>query len=129
MKYKISWEMKLKKGLQLPVYSDWLDGPFTLQVGEQLETSGNALNIVFTDEMDQSWSLKELKKLNKKLDEEPQEIELYFDGGFQKGSLSAGLGVVIYYKKGERQYRFRANELIHEMDTNNEAEYAALYYA
>ena len=32
---------------------------------------------------------------------------------------------VIYYKQ-ERKYRLRANELISGLDTNNEAEYAAL---
>ena len=41
----------------------------------------------------------------------------------------AGLGIVIYFKQGKKKYRLRVNELIHQMDTNNEAEYAAFHYA
>ena len=41
----------------------------------------------------------------------------------------AGLGIVIYYRQGKKKYRLRVNESIDEMETNNEAEYAALHYA
>ena len=54
---------------------------------------------------------------------------VYFDGGFYPDTHQAGLGVVIYFRQGKKKYRLRANELIDEMETNNEAEYAALHYA
>lgn len=129
MRYKISWQMKLKKGLQIPVTSDWLEGNMAELVGEQLAQSGQALNIVFFDEMGQSWTWKEMKKLNKKVIEEPQDIVVYFDGGFQADKWVAGVGVVIYYKIGEESFRFRGNEVFSELESNNEAEYAALYFA
>ena len=49
-------------------------------------------------------------------------VALYLD------SFQAGLGAVIYFRQGKKKYRVRANEKIDEMESNNEAEYAALYY-
>ena len=76
-----------------------------------------------------TWNLKEMKKLVTEVEEEPHEVMVYFDGGFNKQTLQAGLGIVIYYRQGKKKYRLRVNELIHQMDTNNEAEYAAFHYA
>lgn len=39
----------------------------------------------------------------------------------------AGIGIVIYYDKGKEKYRYRLNARLHELESNNEAEYAALY--
>lgn len=129
MKYKIEMTYKIKGGQAVPFTSDWLDSDTTLQIGEELEKSGKVMNLTFTDEMNTSWSLKELRKLTVEIESEPHDIILYFDGGFHKEVSQAGLGVVIYYKQGKKNYRIRVNELITEMDTNNEAEYAALYFA
>lgn len=85
--------------------------------------------ITFYDEFEVAWTRKELEKLLMKVDSEPHEITIYFDGGFNHATNQAGLGVVVYYKQGEKQYRIRVNELISEMETNNEAEYAALFFA
>jgi ribonuclease HI len=79
--------------------------------------------------MGQSWTLKEVKKLSEEIEEDPHHIMVYFDGGFNKDTYQAGLGAVIYFRQGKKKFRLRANELIDEMDSNSEAEYAALYYA
>ncbi|MDQ0155144.1 ribonuclease H family protein [Robertmurraya andreesenii] len=129
MKYKLEMDFKIKGSKIVPFVSDWLDSETALACGEELEKTGKAMNISYTDEMNSSWSLKELRKLTAEIEEEPHDITVYFDGGFDKNVNEAGLGVVIYYKQGKKNYRLRANELIKEMDTNNEAEYAALYFA
>jgi ribonuclease HI len=41
--------------------------------------------------------LKELEKLTEELAHEPDDITVYFDGGFDKTSGRAGLGIVVYY--------------------------------
>ena len=69
-----------------------------------------------------------MKKLMVEIEEDPHEVMIYFDGGFKQDSYQAGLGAVIYFRQGKKKYRIRANEKIDEMETNNEAEYAALYY-
>ena len=100
-----------------------------ITAGEDIEKSGKVSELHFYDEMGQEWNLKEMKKLVTEVEEEPHEVMVYFDGGFNKQTLQAGLGIVIYYKQGKKKYRLRVNELIHQMDTNNEAEYAAFHYA
>lgn len=70
-----------------------------------------------------------MKKLLTEIEEEPHDILVYFDGGYLKESNQAGLGAVIFFKQGKKKYRIRANERIDQMDSNNEAEYAAFYFA
>lgn len=129
MKYQIEMQYKITGNRKVLFTSDWLDADMALIAGEQLEKSGKATDLSFIDEMNSSWSLKELRKLSAEIEEEPHDIKVYFDGGFNKDTTEAGLGAIIYYKKGKKNFRLRANELIEQMDTNNEAEYAALYYA
>lgn len=69
-----------------------------------------------------------MRKLLMEVEEDPHDITVFFDGGFNKETSQAGLGAVIYFKQGKKKYRVRANELFDEMDNNNEAEYAAIYY-
>lgn len=52
----------------------------------------------------------------------------YFDGGYEHDTLLAGLGVVIYFKQNNQSYRIRRNSRLQEIESNNEAEYAAFYY-
>lgn len=129
MKYKIEMQYKITGNRKVFFTSDWLESELALITGEQLEKSGKATELSFVDEMNSNWSLKELRKLSAEIEEEPHDIEIYFDGGFNKATNEAGLGAIIYYKKGKKNFRLRANELIDQMDTNNEAEYAALYFA
>lgn len=129
MKYKIAMKYKVKGSPSVSFTSEWMDSELAKQTGEQLEKSGKISELFFIDEMNSEWNLKELRKLTAEIETEPHDISLYFDGGFDKDTNEAGLGVVIYYKQGKKNLRLRRNELIKEMDTNNEAEYAALYFA
>jgi ribonuclease HI len=128
MKYKCEWNYILKGKERIQLTSDFFTGDIAIQFGEELEKTGKANNLVFYDELGTSWTYKELKKLVTEIEEDPNEITVYFDGGFQKDTNQAGLGVVIFFKQGKKKYRIRANEKFDEMETNNEAEYAALYY-
>lgn len=128
MKYKLEWKYKIKGKEGIYFTSDWLSGELALQAGEELEDSGKAAEISFNDEAGTSWTVKEMRKLLAEIEEEPHDITMYFDGGFDKGTNRAGLGAIVYYNQGKKKYRLRANQLVEEMDTNNEAEYAAFYF-
>lgn len=129
MKYRLEWNHKLKSNEKVQFSSEWVSGETAIEIGEELERTGKVSDLYFYDEKGTSWILKEMKKLLTEIEEEPHEITVYFDGGFQKETNQAGLGAVIFFKQGKKKYRIRANECIDEMDTNNEAEYAAFYYA
>lgn len=72
---------------------------------------------------------KRAKKYLKSLETEPTEVEVYFDGGFNREEKLAGLGIVVYYKQNGKNYRLRTNQLAEYLTSNNEAEYAALNLA
>lgn len=129
MKYKMEWQYKLKGKEKIQFTSEYIAGESAIQAGDELEKIGKAADLYFYDEMGTAWTLKEMKKLVSEIEEDPHEITVYFDGGFKKENTQAGIGVVLYFKQGKKKYRIRANQRIDEMDTNNEAEYAALYYA
>lgn len=129
MKYKLEWKYRVKGNNPVLFFSDYLDSDLAIQTGEELEKSGKAIDLVYYDEMGTSWTLKEMKKLTAEIEIEPHDAVVYFDGGFNKETYEAGLGAVIYFKQGKKRYRLRANEQIEQMETNNEAEYAALYFA
>ncbi|WP_102274825.1 reverse transcriptase-like protein [Cytobacillus massiliigabonensis] len=128
MKYKLEWKYKLK-GTEGAIFtSEWLDGELALQIGEDLEKSGKASDLFYQDERGTTWITKEMKKLLEEIEEDPHDLTIYFDGGFNKKTFQAGLGAVIYFKQGKKKYRIRANELFDEIENNSEAEYAAMYY-
>lgn len=129
MNYKMEWYYKLKGNEKIWFSSDFIAGELAIKAGEELEKSGKASDLFFYDEIGTSWTIKEMKKLLIEIEEDPHEITVYFDGGFQKETNLAGLGVIIFFKQGKKKYRIRANEQFEEMETNNEAEYAALHFA
>ncbi|OCA90861.1 hypothetical protein A8F94_03030 [Bacillus sp. FJAT-27225] len=129
MKYRLEWDFKMKGSDNVHFSSDWLEGEAALSVGEELERTGKAVDISFEDELGTSWTLKEMRKLLEETEEDPHDVIVYFDGGFQKETYEAGLGAVVFFKQGKKKYRVRANEKIAEMETNNEAEYASMYFA
>ncbi|WP_026581146.1 reverse transcriptase-like protein [Bacillus sp. J33] len=128
MKYKVEWKYILKGNEDILFASDWIDSELALKVGEDIEKSGKGKDVTYYDEIGTSWSTKEMKKLLTEVEEDPHDITIFFDGGFNKETNQAGLGAVIYYKQGKKKYRVRSNELFDEMDNNNEAEYAAIYF-
>jgi ribonuclease HI len=129
MQFKIEWKYKGKGHAPVKFESEPVSGETALQIGEELERTGKAVDLIFYDEMGADWNLKQLRKLLAEMDEEPSNLVVYFDGGFDKEKKMAGLGTVIYYQQGKKKYRIRVNERFDEMETNNEAEYAALYFA
>lgn len=50
--------------------------------------------------------IKGNKKLSKQVEEEPQEILVYFDGGYDVQTKEAGVGICIYYKKEMQNTEF-----------------------
>jgi ribonuclease HI len=129
LKYRLEWMYKLKSNEKVQFSSEWVPGEMAIQIGEELEMTGKVSDLFFYDEKETSWILKEMKKLMTEIEEDPHEITVYFDGGFQKETNQAGLGAVIFFKQGKKKYRIRANDRIDQLENNNEAEYAAFYYA
>jgi ribonuclease HI len=130
MKYKLEYKYRIKNIDPLSLTSNnFLAAEDAIIAGEELEKTGKVFDLEFHDEMGSTWTLKEMKKLTEEIEEEPHDVIVYFDGGHDINSNRAGIGAVIYYKQGKKKFRLRANEVIDEMETNNEAEYAALYFA
>ncbi|MFT8322206.1 MAG: reverse transcriptase-like protein [Bacillus sp. (in: firmicutes)] len=129
MKYKLEWKYILNKGNEAYFTSDWMSANLAIIIGEDIEKSKKGKELLYYDEKGTAWNLKELKKLSEIVEEEPHDFLIYFDGGYDKEEKRAGIGVVLFYHQGKKKYRIRANELFHEMRTNNEAEYAAFYHA
>lgn len=98
-----------------------------LFLGEDFEKTGRTKEIIFYDTSDQAWTKKELQKLLKGIETEPQEIVTFFDGGYDIQTHKAGLGIVIYFTQSNKQYRLRKNAVFEEINSNNEAEYAAFW--
>ncbi|HDX9590954.1 TPA: reverse transcriptase-like protein [Bacillus pseudomycoides] len=128
MKYKITWLYRTKHGLETNLETDFLRLEEAMQFAADFEKTGRAKGLVFHDDMGVEWTLKEAKKLSKQVEEEPQDLTLYFDGGYDIETKEAGVGISIYYKKQGKMYRIRRNAYIEGIDDNNEAEYAALLY-
>lgn len=129
MKIKIELTYKVPKGPLASFVSSELEPDQALQLANDLEKTGRAKDMKLIDSHDHSWTVKDLKKWVKGIQSEPHNIRIYFDGGFDLETRSAGLGFAIYYNQGEGSYRIRKNALIEELASNNEAEYAALHLA
>ncbi|TYS18866.1 reverse transcriptase-like protein [Rossellomorea vietnamensis] len=127
MKMKVIWNYNGKIPENITFESDWMNRKFVDYLIEDLMRTGRAKNIIIRDEMENEWSRKEFLKLKEELEQEPENITVYFDGGYDKENALAGLGMVVYYQKGGEDFRIRKNEKLLELDNNNEAEYAALY--
>jgi ribonuclease HI len=100
-----------------------------LSVAEELMKTGRTKNILFLDEHDSTWTLKEIKKYIKEMETEPSNVTVYFDGGFNLESRISGLGCVIYFEQNGKKYRLRKNLTLNGLSSNNEAEYAALHFS
>ncbi|TLS37501.1 reverse transcriptase-like protein [Pseudalkalibacillus caeni] len=129
MEVFIEWNYHMPKGPSVTFTSDYMLIKQAILLAKDIEKTGRVKELWFIDRDGYRWTKKNLEKMNKKKAEEPDEFFVYFDGGFEKHTLQAGLGVVIYYKMGETEKRIRMNEKIGQIDNNNEAEYAALWLA
>ncbi|MBM7647925.1 ribonuclease HI [Bacillus ectoiniformans] len=123
---KIKWTYSFK-GRKTDFESDWMEKSEVLPIVNDLQKTGRVKTLSIMDELHNEWTLKEFAKLDKQLDEEPSDVQLFFDGGYNLSLNEAGIGVVIYYKKNDKNYRVRMNERLMQLESNNEAEYAALH--
>jgi ribonuclease HI len=124
----IQWKYVSSKKQEIVLTSDLLPAEKALMIAEDFEKTGRVKELLFIDEQETSWTKKELTKLLKELETEPHDIVAYFDGGFDKQTQKAGVGTVIYYKQNHQRYRLRANQMLDEIESNNEAEYAAFWF-
>lgn len=97
-------------------------------IAEDMLKTGRVQICEFYDDTNQTWTLKQLKKYTEEIADQPHRITVYFDGGFDVKTNVAGLGCVMYYEQNNTKYRKRVNAMIQEMESNNEAEYAALHF-
>jgi ribonuclease HI len=118
---------KMKKNRAIELTSEWVSSEEAIRLAEDWQSKGPFLSIRIEDRMEREWTLKEFKKLNEEVESEPDEIDLYFDGGYDFQSKKAGIGIVIFYSKGKQRFRRRKNMLLEQLESNNEAEYAALF--
>lgn len=129
MKVHIEVTYKTSKGAEAVFTSESLQGAHALLIAEDFERTGRVKSIKFVDMYEQEWGLKKLKEYMKEYETEPHNITVYFDGGFDLGTKMAGLGCVVYYEQNGKSYRLRKNAKVEELESNNEAEYAALHLA
>ena len=118
---------KTPKGTEATFTSDEMHIGKAVLIAEDIEKTGRRQKITFFDSYENTWSLKELKKYMEEVQTEPHNVTVYFDGGFDLKTKKSGLGCAIYYEQNEKSYRLRKNALVEELDTNNEAEYAAFH--
>ncbi|WP_026905806.1 reverse transcriptase-like protein [Paucisalibacillus globulus] len=129
MKIKLEIIYKTPKGTEGTFSSDEMNPEKALLLAEDLERTGRIKSMTFYDNHDTTWMLKELRKYVNSVEDEPHNIVVFFDGGFDVETKNSGLGCVIYYEQGGKQFRIRKNALVEELNTNGEAEYAAMHLA
>lgn len=129
MNIRIEWSYKTPKGQETTFSSEEMPAAIALVIAEDLERTGRSKNISFVDGFDSSWTVKEMKAYLKGIETEPHNVVVYFDGGYERLTRKAGLGCVIYYEQNGKSYRLKANTTLDALISNNESEYAALYYS
>ena len=128
MKIRIEWTYKIPKGQEAVFTSEEMQAVAAMAIAEDLGRTGRVKELHFVDQFDSSWTVKELKAYLKGIETEPHNVTVYFDGGYERTTRSAGLGCVIYYEQNGKAYRLRTNAKLNELTSNNESEYAALHF-
>lgn len=125
----IEWKYKTTKNSEVLLTTETMPAKKALVIANDFMKTGRTKSLVFYDDQNNKWSQKEFEKLLIEVQEEPQSVEVYFDGGFEVNSKKTGTGIVIYYSKNNKEFRIRENRQLDELESNNEAEYAALWQA
>lgn len=128
MKIRIEWTYKIPKGQEAIFSSEEMPAEAAMAIAENIEQTGRSKNLRFVDQFDSSWTVKEMKVYLKGIETEPHNVVAYFDGGYELNLRNAGLGCAIYYEQNGKSYRLRTNTKSDELSSNNESEYAALYF-
>ncbi|NCU17255.1 reverse transcriptase-like protein [Pallidibacillus pasinlerensis] len=129
MEFKIIMQYETKTKILTSFESEWIDGKDIIHLIDDLEKTGRVKSMEIQDETGLSWTKKELNKLLTKIEAEPDNLTLYFDGSYNKSTGEAGVGAALYYRLGDEKIRHRWNEKIDYLQSNNEAEYIALHFA
>ncbi|HAM79777.1 reverse transcriptase-like protein [Ornithinibacillus bavariensis] len=129
MKLFIEWKYKTPTGTEIGFKSEEITPEKALLLAEDIVKTGRVRQLTLYDQYDTTWTIKELKKYVTKVEAVPHDITVFFDGGFDGNTKKSGLGCAIYFEQGGKQYRIRKNALVEELNTNGEAEYAALHLA
>ncbi|WP_088009007.1 ribonuclease H family protein [Indiicoccus explosivorum] len=129
MKGKLSFTYETPKKRRLVFTSAELSAEDAILFAGDLDKTGRAKDVEFIDRHDSSWTMKELKGYVKGVETDPHNVRVFFDGGFNRETKRAGLGCAIYYEQNGKKYRLRRNAPADGIDSNNEAEYAAFFFA
>lgn len=129
MNVRIECVYRTPKGIETRIQTDEINADQVLKLVEDMEKTGRIKNISIVDSLGNEWNVKEFKAYTKEVETEPHDIKVYFDGGFDIETKKSGLGCAIYYEQNGKSFRLRTNALVEELDSNNEAEYAALHLA
>ncbi|SDJ78711.1 ribonuclease H family protein [Sediminibacillus albus] len=127
MNVRIELTYQTPKGTETGFSSAEMRAGKAILIVEDLERTGRLKNAIFIDSQENQWTMKELKELIKEIQTEPHDVTVYFDGGFDLEAKSSGLGCAIYYQQNGKSFRLRKNAHVEELDSNNEAEYAAFH--
>ncbi|WP_313893119.1 reverse transcriptase-like protein [Psychrobacillus sp.] len=127
MNIRIEWAYRLPNGVETVFRSEEMALADAVLFAEDLERIGRAKSMMFIDQFDSTWTVKEMKKYLKEMETEPHNVTVYFDGGFDRATNRSGLGCVIYYEQSGKSYRLRRNASASGLMSNNEAEYAAFH--
>lgn len=130
MKFSIEYMYKHPKShVKIRFVSDSISLNEALFTATDLEKTGRMSELVFIDTKGVSWTKKELLKLTQVKKEEPKNISIYFDGGYKAETGTSGQGIIIRYSQNGLNYRIKKNASLTNLESNNEAEYAALWVA
>ncbi len=130
MNFSIEYMYKHPKShVKIRFVSDPISLNEALFTATDLEKTGRMSELVFIDTKGVSWTKKELLKLTQVKKEEPKNISIYFDGGYKAETGTSGQGIIIRYSQNGVNYRIRMNASLTNLESNNEAEYAALWVA
>ncbi len=129
MKIYFTAQYEHPSGTAIQLQTDWTDEKNAFLFLNDFEKTGRFNSITVHDDLGQQWNIKEFKKLMNKTAGAAKDITIHFDAAFSKSDLKAGLGWVINYIKDGTEVVEKRNKLITQIHSNNEAEYAALYYA
>ncbi|TFE03033.1 reverse transcriptase-like protein [Jeotgalibacillus salarius] len=116
-------------GAKLSFQSNWIADNQALLFISDFEKTGRFFNITVHDDLGQQWNIKEFKKIMTKTAGSAKDITIHFDAAFNKSDQAAGLGWVIDYNRDDESFVEKNNKQLNGITSNNEAEYAALYYS
>lgn len=128
MKLQLEWVYVTPKKQEVVLTSEWVKPKAAMMLSNDFQSTGRVKRLIMTDETGSEWTKKQLEKYLKSLETEPHDFVTYFDGGFDIETNRAGLGIVMYFEQDGKKRRIRKNLFIEEIDTNNEAEYAAIWF-